>query len=43
MKQRLCKSDEQDLFFRIKTIIENGGSIVQVVQVGQNYIIIYLT
>ena len=41
MGQRYYETDDEDLFFRIKTIINNGGKIVQVVSLKGNHIIIY--
>lgn len=41
MKQRYYETDDKDLFFRIRTIIGNGGKIVQVVTLIDKHIIIY--
>ena len=41
MRQRYYETNDADLFFRIKTIIGNGGKIVQVVSLNGMHLIIY--
>lgn len=41
MRQRYYETDDEDLFFRIKNIIDNGGKIVQVVPLNGKHLIIY--
>lgn len=41
MKQHYCETNDEDLFFKIRTIIGNGCKIVQVVSLNGNHIIIY--
>ncbi len=41
MKQHYYETDDTDLFYRIKTIIGNGGKIVQIVTLVDKYLIIY--
>lgn len=41
MSQTYYETDDDNLFYKIRTIIGNGGKIVQVVSLNGKHIIIY--
>jgi hypothetical protein len=41
MKQKYCETNKDNVLQKMKTIIGNGGKIVCVVNVGNDYLIIY--
>lgn len=41
MKQNYCEIEKNKLFAMIKTIIDNNGIIVQVINVDDKYMIIF--
>lgn len=41
MKQNYCETNKKNLLSKMKTIISNGGIIVIVVNVDDDYLIVY--